>query len=352
MKPFIEINNRRIGPDHPTYIIAEIGSNHNYNLRIASKMIDEAAECGVDAVKFQTLYADDFISKHITPDEYGLNRLYNEATWREVLQKHLILPFEWYGELVPRIRRCGLDFITTVHSDRSLAFALKHKPDAIKIASMDLTNIPFISIVASIGLPVIISTGMGSKADIERAVLAVDLKGCKNFALMHCVSEYPANYENLNLKFLSVLENAFSRPVGFSDHSLGVVSSIVAATQGAAVIEKHFTLDQKAKGPDHPFALEPTTLKRLVTEVHQAEIILGSTRHQISERERENSIKYRRSIVANGRLRAGEVITSEKFKFQRPGYGIQPYEVEQLVGCTTKYDIGDEQVITWEMVRK
>ncbi|MCK4661195.1 MAG: N-acetylneuraminate synthase family protein [Phycisphaerae bacterium] len=350
MDQFIEFNSRHIGPGCPVCIVAEIGSNHNRDLPTVCRMIDEAARAGVDAVKFQTFYADDFISKHITPAEYGLGECYPQTTWQEALQEHLILPFEWYDELVARIRGHGLGFVATVHSTRSLSFALGHQPDALKIASMDLTNTPLLAAVASAGLPMLISTGMGSWADIERAVQVIDAEGCRDVVLMHCVSEYPADYQNLHLRFLGALRAAFLKPVGFSDHSLGVVSSVVAVALGAGVIEKHFTLDRTAPGPDHSFSLEPGNLQRLVTEIRQAEQALGDSRRRISEQEKQNAVKYRRSVVANGPLQAGDAVTRERIKLQRPGHGIPPYDIEQILGCTLTQDVDDEQVITWGML--
>lgn len=346
----ITINTRKIGSHHPAYIIAEIGTNHNRDFTTACKMIDAAAEAGVDAVKFQTFYPDEFISRHATPMDYGLDNEYSEATWQEVQQNHLLLPFAWYEELVPRIRNHGLHFMTTVTGERSLVFALKYKPDALKIASMDLTYTPFLRLVAKTGLPVIISLGMGTWADIERAVKVLESEGCENYVLMHCVSNYPAKYEDLHLRFLNTLQKAFLKPVGFSDHSPGVVSSVVAVSLGASVIEKHITLDRNAKGPEHPFSLEPSDLKRLVTEIRQTEQALGNSRRHLSDQERNNARKFQRRIVANGKLKAGDLITTDNVKFQRPGGGLPPYELERIVGWVVIKDLDDEDVLTWDVL--
>lgn len=339
-------------PDSPdaVYVIAEIGSNHNRDLACARGLIDAAADAGADAVKFQTFYADDFTPASVMPAEYGLQDVYPGRSWQEVLRERLILPFDWYPELVAYLRQRGLDFVATVHSQRSLEFAMHFQPRAIKIASMDLTNTPLLQAVARAGIPMIVSLGMGSWADIERAVAAVESVSSTDLTLMHCVSEYPTDYEHLNLRFLGVLAAAFTRPVGFSDHSLGVVSSVAAVALGARTIEKHITLDRHAPGPDHAFALEPHDLKRLVREVRQASQSLGTTRRVISAGERDNVVRYRRRVVAHGRLAKGTVLGPEHVALKRPGCGIAPFEMGRLWGRRLLCDLEDEQPLTWHSV--
>jgi len=345
--------------DHPmvpeqrsgaAYVIAEVGSNHNHDLDMARRLIDMAATARVDAVKFQTLYADDFIGRTIMPSAYGLADAYPGKCWQDVLGEQLILPFDWYPELVARIRDQGMDFVTTVHSDRGLEFVLQFQPSAIKIASMDLTHTPLLASVARGGVPMILSIGMGSLSDIERAVETVEAAGCQDLTLLHCVSEYPADYETLNLRSLRTLADAFGWPVGFSDHSLGVVSSVVAVTIGATVIEKHITLDRGLPGPDHPFALDADDLARLVREIRQAEACLGSTRRVVSSGEARNAARYRRSAVAREPLPAGTVLTRENVAIERPGTGIQPHEVERLWGRAVQRDVDAGQPLTWQCV--
>ncbi len=332
------------------YVIAEVGSNHNRDFACAQGLIDAAADAGADAVKFQTFYADDFIPASVMPADYGLEDVYPGKSWQEVLRERLILPFDWYPELVAYVRQRGLDFVATVHGRRSLEFVMRFQPRAIKIASMDLTNTPLLQTVSRAGVPMLVSLGMGSWADIERAVAAVESEGPTDLTLMHCVSEYPTDYENLNLRFLSVLAATFAKPVGFSDHSLGVVSSVAAVALGARTIEKHITLDRNAPGPDHSFALEPRDLQRLVREVRQASQSLGTARRIVSPGERRNVQRYRRRAVARGPLARGTVLGPEHIALKRPGCGIAPFEMDRLWGRSLLCDLDDEQPLTWHCV--
>lgn len=349
-KSAIEISGRDVGREHPCYIVAEIGSNHNHDLETARQLIDQAAEAGVDAVKFQTLRPDEFIPRDLPADTYGIGGSYPESTWQEVLENHLILPFEWYGELVSRIRDHDMDFVTTVHGRESLDLALQHSPVAIKTASMDLTHTPLLKAVAEAGCPMIVSTGMADLSEIDRAIRTIREIGLEELVITHCVSLYPASYDTLNLRAIPSLSDLLGIPVGFSDHSLGTTSAVVARTLGACVVEKHFTLNREATGPDHSFSLEPDELATLVDEIRIAEESFGSGALAPSETEKENRRRYRRSIVADGDLQRGETLTKDRIKYQRPGTGIPPSEVEYVVGKKLSKKVENEEQITWSKI--
>ena len=217
---------------------------------------------------------------------------------------------------------------------------------------MDLTSAPLLLNVSSAGCPVISSTGMGTISEIDRAMTILD-SGCnQEIAIMHCISEYPAKYENLNLGFINKLKSIYDVPVGFSDHSIGIVSSIVAVSLGASLIEKHFTLDRKSKGPDHAFALEPSDFKSLVESIRNAEISMISKKRKISDGEEINRKKYRRSIVAKVKIEAGTTISSDMVVFQRPGTGISTYDFNKIIGAKPCETVLEGEVLTWELFKE
>lgn len=350
-KSAIEISGRDVGREHPCYIVAEIGSNHNHDLETARQLIDQAAEAGVDAVKFQTLRPGEFIPRDLPADTYGIGDSYPESTWQEVLENHLILPFEWYDELVSRIRDHDMDFVTTVHGRESLDFALQHDPVALKTASMDLTHTPLLKAVAEVGVPMIVSTGMADLSEIDRAIRTIRETGLEELVITHCVSLYPASHDTLNLRAIPSLRKLLGIPVGFSDHSLGITSAVVARTLGACVVEKHFTLDREATGPDHSFSLEPDGLRQLVQEIRAAEESLGNGQLSISERELRKRNDYRRSIVASHDIREGESIEQEDLSYKRPGSGIPPYRTKDLIGRSVNREIDRDNIITWDDIK-
>jgi len=341
----IKVGNRLIGEGEPCFIIAEAGSNHDGKLVQAKKLIDIAIDAGVDAIKFQTFSPLDIVHKNIRSNVYGYKT--EKKFWYQILED-LVLKREWYPELFEYAKKNGIVFISTPSSLECAKFLLSIGVPAFKIASMDLTYNSFLRGISKLGKPIILSTGMGSLTEIEEAINNISSTGLDDIILMHCVSNYPALPKELNLLNIKTLKLAFGLPVGFSDHSLGITSSIVAVTLGACVIEKHITISRKLKGPDHSFSLEPNELKKLVKEVRIAEESLGSYRRIISKNEKEKQYLYRRSIIAKKSIKKGEIIRQNSLIISRPGNGLQPKFLDIIINTRAKRDIKAYKVLQWE----
>jgi sialic acid synthase SpsE len=217
-----------------------------------------------------------------------------------------------------------------------------------KVASYEITHYPLLTKIAKTGKPIILSTGNSSLEDIERAVNTLGENGCKNYALLHCVSQYPAKYEDINLCCMNTLGTAFNCVVGFSDHTTDFMSSVLAVSLGASIIEKHITLNKNYPGPDHPYSLEPDELKQFVQAIKNTELILGSSVKQVRKSEEENHLLARRSIIAASDIKKGEVITADKLVIKRPALGLHPQYLELVIGRKAKVDIPKDRWITWE----
>jgi sialic acid synthase SpsE len=341
------IGDRRIGGDAPTYVIAEIGSNHNQDLGIAKQLIDVAAEAGADAAKFQS---------------YRGNRIYSRkaqstylAQWAdspaELLEK-ISLPRQWHAELADYTRSRGLDFFSAPFDDEAVALLAEVGSPLLKIASGEIVDLPLIRLAAETGLPLIISTGMASLAEIEDAVNAAERAGASAVGLMQCASVYPAPVERINLRAMETLRMAFGVPAGLSDHSTGIAIPIAAAALGAAFVEKHITLDRTMPGPDHSFAIEPDELAAMVRGIRDAEAALGDGLKQGPNPEEleENYWLGRRSLIVTRDLPAGTVLEPDMVTVKRPGWGIAPKHLEIVLGRALRTDAEEDDVLTWDMV--
>lgn len=342
------IDNFKINKDSNTFIIAEIGTNHNQDKEKAKKLIDAAANAKVNAVKFQIYHPLDIVSPQILTSQYGLDHLYKEKYWYEVLENHLKTPVEWFPELADYSRQKGLKVIATVHC-KECADKMVNYIDAFKVASMDLTHIPLLKELSLYNLPLIISCGMANMSEIDDAVREIK-KNTHQLAILHCVSNYPTAYEELDLNKIKLLSNIYSYPIGFSDHSQEVLSSAIAVSVGAKIIEKHITLDKKDKGPDHPFALEPDELSSLVDSIRKTELSLSNNFGTNDKRDYDKRSLYRRSILAKVNIKKGEKITLDKICYARPGSGIQPKFTDIIIGRTAKVDISEGDTITWNSI--
>jgi len=350
MRRKVKIGDRWIGEGEPTFIVAELGTNHNQDIKTAKKLIDIAAEANVDGVKFQIYHPTDVVHKGIEVKEYGLEGIYREKFMWEVFQNYLMTPREWFPDILEYVDSKGLVAIATVSCKDCAQFMFDNDIAAFKVASMDLTHLPFLRQLAEFGKPIILSTGMGTLAEISEAVDTIKESGNTDLILLHCVSNYPAEYAELNLSNIKMLINAFNVVVGFSDHTMTPLSSAIAVALGAKVIEKHITLDRNTKGPDHPFALEPDGLRDLVSMIRETEKAVGTSSRSISEKEMKKRALYRRSLVAKEYIRKGEKITSDKVQITRPGSGIEPKFLDIVTGREAKKDIEKNTIITWEMV--
>jgi sialic acid synthase SpsE len=340
----ISIDGNPISPSNP-YVVAEIGTNHNRDIDVAKELIEVAATAGVDAVKYQVYHPRDIVTESISAEEYGFDEYYEVGTALEAYEKHLRTPRDWLPTLFEYASERGLDNVATVHCADCASFVVDCGVDALKVASMDLTHIPLLSELSTYDLPLVLSTGMGSLAEIDEAVSALQGGSLQWLALLHCVSNYPADPADLNLRNILTLETTFGLPVGFSDHSLSPWTAGLAVAHGAYIIEKHFTLDASHPGPDHGFALEPDGLERLMEAVEMASASRGTrTRRQADTANRE---RYCRSIVADQAIPAGAEITGGDVRFARPGTGIQPADIETVIGTTASQDIDAETVLEW-----
>lgn len=335
---------RYIGDGEPCFIIAEAGSNHNGNIETAKNLIDAAVEAKADAVKFQIYTAEGLYSKY-TPKFTKDN---GENPYE--LIKSIETPREWIQELAKYCKEKGILFLATPF-DHEAVDILDEYVTAYKVASFEIVDLDLLKYIAKKGKPVICSVGMASLCEIEEAIEAIKQGNNENIVLLHCNSLYPTPVHIVNLKAIETLKMAFKLPVGFSDHTLGVYMPVAAIALGACVIEKHYTLSRKMKGPDHPFAIEPNELKEMVQYIRDVEKAMGTGIKGVSELEKEeNYTKARRSIQAKRDIRKGTKITEDMLIIKRPGYGIKPKFIGIVIGREARKDIKADQWITWDMV--
>ena len=340
----IKIGKRSIGDGQPTYIIAEAGSNHNRSLKTAKKLIDVAKSSGADAVKFQTYSADTLYSKK-TPTPKYLRKMTGKSLHQII--KDIELPREFQGELSDYCTQEGIQFLSTPFDYAAVEELAALDMPAYKIASFEIVHLPLLKLVASKKKPILLSTGMASLGDIEDAIEAI---GDCPVALLHCVIGYPPPITDINLRVITTLKRAFNVPVGYSDHSMSVSLPAAAVAAGACIIEKHYTLDRKMKGPDHPFALEPNELKAMVKNIREVDDAMGSDKKKLSESEKELYRIGRRSIVAARKIKKGQTINEKDLTIKRPGYGISPKHISLVVGRKAKKDIDEDEIIIWELI--
>lgn len=332
-----KIDSRIVGSTEPPYIIAEMSANHNGSLERAFETIAAAKRCGADAVKLQTYTADtitidcdkpDFIIKGGLWDGFKLHDLYK---WAET-------PFEWHEPLFAHARRLGITIFSTPFDETAVDLLESLNTPAYKIASFEIIDLPLIRYVASTGKPMIMSTGMASEQEIEEAVTAAREAGCKDLLLLHCISSYPAPMDQANLRQISELARRFNVFTGLSDHTMGTAASVAAVAFGACLIEKHFTLSRADKGPDSEFSLEPTDLERLCSDTKDAWRALGGGGYSRQKAE-EGSKVFRRSVYFVKDLPAGHVIGPDDIRRIRPGMGLAPKYLNELIGRKLSEDV-------------
>ena len=348
-KPEFLIGGRAVGPGRPCYVIAEAGANHNRDHATALRLIEVAAEAGADAVKFQTYTAEGLYSRR-TPDisylkEKGLVSD-RESVWD--LIKRVEIPWEWHADLARHAASCGIAFFSTPFEEAAVDALEAVGVPAYKIASYEVNHLPLIEHAARTGKPLLISTGMASLGDIERALDTAAAAGAHDLMVMHCAVNYPPRFEDLNLRAITTLRSAFQIPIGWSDHTPGHTADVVAVTLGACAVEKHFTLSRDQIGPDHPFALEPGELREMVTAIRETEEALGSSVKRVTDAEANLFRLGRRSIVAARDVPAGGVLTREDLAVKRPGFGIPVDAREQVVGRHVAVDVVADQVLEWD----
>lgn len=346
--PTLEIAGRLIGSGLPTYIVAEISANHGQRIEDAIRLVQAAKQAGADAVKLQT-YTPDTITidsdaewfqiKGTAWDGRNLYRLYEEA----------YTPWEWHPSLKALATDLGLDFFSTPFDPSAVDFLEQLGVPAFKIASCELVDLPLIKRVARSGLPMILSTGMATLGEIEEALQVARSAGLSQIALLKCTAAYPAPADEMNLRTIPHLAEAFHVPVGLSDHSLGIVTPVAAVALGACIVEKHITLSRDFPGPDSAFSLEPLEFKAMVEAVRLAEQTLGEVRYSPTESEMASRI-YRRSLFVVRTMQAGEAFTVDNIRSIRPGHGLPTKHIEEILGRHAARAIEAGTPLSWDLI--
>lgn len=329
------------------YIIAEIGANHNGDMDLAKKMIDSAIICGCDAVKFQSWNNKSLISK----TGYKENTVFTDSkkkhfgSLKDMVDKYC-LKREQHFELKNYCISKGVDFCSTPFSNEEVELLNELDVEYFKVASMDINNYQLLKYLAQFNKPILVSTGMANLSEIEKAVKIIEKEGNFKIIILHCVAIYPPEYKDLNLKNITMLQNTFGYPVGFSDHSLGFTAPLASVALGACVIEKHFTIDKDLPGWDHEISANPEEMKKIVYGSKAIYESLGNYRRIVSKKEEEKKKVFRRSIVLNKNLKAGDIIKEKDISLKRPGTGFPPDEIKSIVGKKLKRDFEADHLLT------
>ena len=337
-RPIIEINGRRIGPGQPVFIVAELSANHCQKFDKAVKLIQAAKEVGADAVKLQTYTPDTLTIQSDSPefrisggtpwDGKTLYDLYAEA----------YMPWEWQPKLKKLADELGITLFSTPYDKTAVDFLEDMGCPAYKVASFEIVDIPLIEYIAGKGKPLMISTGMATIDEIEEAVQAARGAGVSQIALLKCTSAYPTTVEEMNLQTIPHLADKFRLPVGLSDHTLEIAVPAGAVALGACIVEKHFTLSRNTPSPDSTFSIEPEEFKAMVETIRTVEKAPGEVRHESGEQEAKSRV-FRRSLFVVEDIKAGEVFTEENVRSIRPGYGLHPRHLKEILGRRAKQDI-------------
>ena len=326
------------------YIIAEAGVNHNGDIKLAKKMVEVAKEAGVDAIKFQTFKAEKLVSQYAKKAEYQALETGSNESQLDML-KRLELSYDEFIEIAKYCEETGIEFLSTPFDLDSIQFLDQLGISKFKVPSGEITNIPYLINIARIRKPVILSTGMSTIEDIEIAVKTLSAYGALDITLLHCNTQYPTPFEDVNLKAMETIRTTFQLPIGYSDHTIGNEVSIGAVALGAQVIEKHFTLDKEMEGPDHKASMSPEELISFVMSIRKIEKAMGSSDKRPSPSEIKNQIAVRKSIVARGPIKRGEVFSEENLTVKRPGDGMSPVHWFEVIGkCATKDFAIDELI--------
>ncbi|WP_234122904.1 N-acetylneuraminate synthase [Clostridium hydrogenum] len=326
------------------FIIAEAGVNHNGDINIAKKLIDEAAICGADAIKFQTFKAANLVTKNAKQADYQINNLNKETSQFEMLKK-LELSYKEYVQLKLYCDVKKIMFLSSAFDLESIDFLSKIGMSIFKIPSSEIDNVPYLRKVAKLKKKVILSSGMSNLGDIEFAINILRENGTEDITVLHCNTDYPTKMEEVNLKAMETIKAAFKLPVGYSDHTKGIEVPIAAVALGAKVIEKHFTLDKSMEGPDHKASLEPFELKNMVKAIRNIEIALGDGRKAKTPSEKINARVGRKSLVAKVDIKAKEIFTEENICVKRPGTGIPPRYWDFAIGKAAKRNFKKDELI-------
>lgn len=326
------------------YIIAEAGVNHNGSIELAKELVDKAKDAGADCIKFQTFVSENIVSKNAGKAEYQKQQTDSNESQYEMLQR-LELSFNEFVELNEYCKEREIEFLSTAFDFDSIDFLNNLGLKRWKIPSGDITNLPYLIKIAKLGKPVILSTGMSTMSDIKAAVSILKENGSGEVTVLHCTTEYPTPYKDVNLKAMNTIRKEFNVPVGYSDHTKGIEIPIAAVAMGATVIEKHFTLDRNMDGPDHKASLEPNELKSMVDAIRNVEVAIGSGDKKPVESEKKNMNVVRKSIIANKNIAKGEMFTEENLTVKRPGNGISPMRWFEVLGQVAIREFKKDELI-------
>ena len=347
MKKKITINGRNIGSGHAPYVIAEMSANHNGNIQNAFEIIDAAVTAGADCVKLQTYRADTITIKSDRPEFCIKEGLWAGYTLYD-LYEQAHTPWEWHGPLFEYAKKCGITIFSSPFDSTAVDLLEDLNAPAYKIASFEAVDHALIRYAASTGKPLIISTGMADVGEIEEAIQAALDGGCRELAILHCVSGYPAPAGDYNLRTIPDMIHRFGCVTGLSDHTLDNTTAIAAVSLGASIIEKHFTLDRSGGGPDDSFSLETDELRGLVQNSKTAWEALGQVDYGRKSSELGN-VKFRRSLYFVTDIKAGEVVRPDHIRSIRPGYGLAPKHLDAIIGKKLKVDVERATPVTWDV---
>jgi pseudaminic acid synthase len=344
----ISIDGRVIGAEMPPYVIAEMSANHNGNIETAFKIIEAAKQAGADAVKMQT-YRPDTITLDCDLEGFRIHGgLWDGRTLYDLYQE-AHTPWHWHAPLFAHARRHGITIFSSPFDNTAVDLLEDLNAPAYKIASFEAVDLPLIKYVAGTGKPMIISTGLADAEEIQEAINAAREGGCKELAILHCVSGYPAPAEDYNLRTIPDMIQRFGLTVGLSDHTLDNTTAITSVAMGASIIEKHFTLDRGGGGPDDSFSLEPGELAALCNDARTAWSALGKVDYGRKSSEQGN-VQFRRSLYFIKNLKAGDLITEDAVRSVRPGFGLAPKHLDALLGCRVKTEVTHGVAVTWNHI--
>jgi len=342
------LGNHKFAGKQAAFIIAEAGVNHNGSLKIAKRLIDAAKDSGADAVKFQTFKAEELATEYAPKADYQKHN--GSGNTQYEMLKQLELSEEQFRKLYNYCKKSNILFLSTPFDTKSADFLFRLGMSIFKISSGDLTNLPLLIHIAGYGRPIILSTGMSTIKEIRDAVKVIFSAGNRRLTLLHCTSNYPTKYEDVNLRAMDSMKKFFHVPIGYSDHTQGSEIALAAVVLGAAVIEKHFTLDNNLTGPDHKTSLEPKEFREMVGSIRIVESALGDGVKKPAKSESDIRLVARKSIVADRDISRGTKITRDMLAIKRPGTGIAPKWLSRLVGKHVKRTIKRDRVFNWDLI--
>tara|TARA_Y100000816_G_C26107026_1_gene588622 strand:+ start:3184 stop:4242 length:1059 start_codon:yes stop_codon:yes gene_type:complete len=347
----IKIRDKFIGGNHPLFFIAEAGVNHNGSIDMGKQLIDIAVEAGADAVKFQTFKTENIIIKKAPKSTYHIETTGddNDQSWFDLLKTQEISK-NMHVELIDYCNNKGIIFLSTPYDEESADLLEELDVPAFKIASTDTSNLPLLKYIAKKGYPMILSSAMATMDEVELAVSTVRNEGLEKIAMLQCTGNYPAKLSDTNLCVMKTYKEKLDCIIGYSDHTLDLINPIAATAMGAKIYEKHFTIDRSLPGPDHRMALELDELKQTIKAIRDTESAMGSSQKNVLESEKENRIKLRKSIVSKLNIKKDDIITIDMLSLKRPGHGIQPVDLNNVIGKKAITDIPEGTVLLFEMI--